>query len=151
MPINDGTGQQADILIKLQSSMEHPQSAPVEAREPLTNAQKKAAVSLLLQNVGIVLMANVPKNSPVRADFERQRGVLLAGLKPDQREILFSLRDAIKNLTEMLVKCQNIPQLYQAFTYLENLNSGQVWIVEDQQEKPDGMVSTQERFEALAD
>lgn len=115
---------------------------------PLTRGQKKQAVTYLLQIIGVFLVANVPTDSPIRSHFEVHKGKLIRQLDHNQHKLICQMRDTVQHLAELLVKCQNVEQLYQAMAYIESLNEGEVWIVEDQ-EKPEGFVTTQERMKEL--
>lgn len=122
---------------KHEFSGENLQSAP-----PLTSEQKKLAVDFLRERAAVWLLAEVTQDKEIKKHFEKLKGRLMASLKKEQVPVITIMKQMIDTFCKMVADCQDVDQLWHAFTYLGELQEGNVLIAPDGP-VPDGYQTNQ--------
>ncbi len=90
---------------------------------------KKKVVTYLLHNMALTLLADTPNDTLVKKSAEKHRGKLFGTLTPEEREPIIMMRDAVLAFAWKLANCEDVDTLNQTYSYLKQLNAGEVWVI----------------------
>jgi hypothetical protein len=89
--------------------------------------KQKQMVNTYLQELAILLLADIPIKGVLRDAAQQSRGKLLGDLKPEQREVYLASKNIIMELGRQLAGCKDLDTLAKALETVKSLTNGEIY------------------------
>ena len=95
--------------------------------KPLTDKEKeKLVLNTHLQELALMILGGLPIKHPIQKAADKSRGLILASLKPAERELYLASRNVMLEFGKQLAGCQSLEMLAKVLQIVQGISQGRV-------------------------